>query len=115
MNGRQPIFEAAYDHDQGPWIEFRNQRINCVKDQTFDGNCGQHWVDGDGYVLLTVGGVYQTGSICNNRLNYSDDYFATITGEAHPNAAGAPWMTMPTVRSPNFNCLGIDPCYFPNG
>jgi len=62
LNGRQPILEAAYDHDQGPWIEFRNQRINCVKDQTFDGNCGQHWVDGDGYVLLTVGGVYQTGS-----------------------------------------------------
>ncbi|WP_155855496.1 hypothetical protein, partial [Actinotalea ferrariae] len=69
LNGRQPIFYGTWDHDSGPAVNFSSQRINCVKDQTFDGNCGQHTVSGDGAFWLNVGGVYNTGAIYNSRLD----------------------------------------------
>lgn len=116
LNGRQPQWQAWFNHDFGPQVAFRSAQVNCVKDQTFDGSCGQFKLDGDGaFVLDSTWPTMNSGVIYNNRLDQSDDYFGTITSQARPtNNAQFNWATVPTVRLPNFNCFGTGNCYFPN-
>jgi len=114
LNGRQPQWRTMWYHDSGPALGMQNMFINCREDNTGpDSNCGVFGADnGDGTFYVGTG-HYSSPTIYGNRLNDSNDYYATVSGYFHP--AGYGTFAMSALRSAQFNCYGgsTAPCYFP--
>jgi hypothetical protein len=113
LNGRQPQYFTKFYHDSGPPLSFSGTTINCREDNGVlpDSNCGNFGAfnGSSSYNLRT--GDFNSKIIYGNRLNNSNDYYSTISGYFTP--SGYPVFTLPTLRSPQFNCFGNDNCYFP--
>lgn len=106
LNGRQPRYNVGLLKDTGPNLSVDSQ-VNCVKDQTFDGTCGQ-------FDVPTVYiGTYRSGLIYGNRIadNAPDNYFSTLTGNFTPDGYGT--RSFATLRSQDFICpSGSGNCTF---
>jgi len=114
LNGRQMRWRTEFWHDSGPALRFENVFIYCREDNTGpDSNCGSHGADGGDGDFYIGTGSYRSGFINGNRLNDSNDYYATISGYFFP--SGYPRYIITTVRSAQVNCYGgsDDYCYFP--